>query len=330
MFEGFDRSSEQEESNSLIKEVGLAYRDSAVGFKNRLVYFFTHFSECMKAGWDKIRAWEKFDLLLVLTVCAFLCYAYTMLTNGFVVAVNGDYRLQGMAFIYNGYDDWHYFFKTGVFPMWDTSGALGVDNITGYSFYYLFDPFFLALLIWPRAWLSQMQAIFMIVKTVLSGLFMYDYLGSFHITKSTRKIGALAYAFCGWGWFYLWFFHMAEIVTFLPLMLWGVEKIIQKKDPRLFTVAAFLIGATNYQFLAIFMVFSFFYALFRYFHTFKERDKAGNWAVIGIGFVAFLTGILICCFIIIPSYLQIKSMPRISTSGTFLAQFQAANGVWAK
>lgn len=315
---------------SFIQESKAAFTEAYTDVKAAVKHFFNDFPDIMKGLWAKIAASDKWQLVGMLTVCAFLCFVYELITNGGVVAVNGDYRLQGMAFIYNGYDDWHYFFSTGVFPLWDTSGALGVDNITGYSFYYLFDPFFLALLIWPRAWLSQMQAVFMIVKIVLAGLFFYDYLGSFHITRASRKIGGIVYAFCGWGWFYLWFFHMAEIVTFLPLMLWGVEKIIQKKDPRLFTVGAFLMGATNYQFLAIFMVFSFFYAMFRFFQTMKLRTSDENFSVLGLGVASFMTGIMLCCFIIVPSFLRIQSMPRMSSSNTFIAQLKACDTIWEK
>ncbi|MCI2068161.1 MAG: YfhO family protein [Bacilli bacterium] len=314
-----------------ITEAKLAFVDFGRDVASGTTYFFSHFKEVTKNEWEKIKKSDMWHLVGVLTLVAFLCFANTLLTNGFTVPVGGDFRLQGMAFIYNGYDDWHYFFRTGIFPMWDTSGALGLDNITGYSFYYLFDPFFLALLIWPRAWLNQIQAILMIAKIVLAGVFFYQYLGSFHITKATRKIGAIAYAFCGWGWFYLWFFHMMEAATFLPLMLLGVEKIIKKKDPRLMIVAMFLMGATNYQYLAIFTVFCFFYAMFRFFQTMKERNAEEGWQVLGLGFVAFLTGVMVCAFIIIPCFLSIKSMPRIASStNSFLAQLQAADGLGAK
>lgn len=319
------------DGSSPITEVKLAFADFGRDVASSTNYFFSHFSEVMKDRWEKIKKSDMWHLVAVLTIVAFLCFANTLLTNGFTVAVNGDFRLQGMAFIYNGYDDWHYFFRTGIFPMWDTSGALGLDNITGYSFYYLFDPFFLALLIWPRAWLNQIQAIMMIAKIVLAGVFFYQYLGAFHITKASRKVGAIAYAFCGWGWFYLWFFHMMEAATFLPLMLLGVENIIKKKDPRLMIVSMFLMGATNYQYLAIFTVFCFFYAMFRFFQTMKERDTKEGWLVLGIGFAAFLTGVVVCAFIIIPCFISIKSMPRIASStNSFLAQLQAAEGLGAK
>jgi uncharacterized membrane protein YfhO len=312
------------------EELQLAFKDWAADFSASANNFFRNFSVNMKKTWAKMRASDKWQITGWLALIAFLCFAQTMFLNSFTIPIAGDFRYQGMAFIYNGYDDWHYFFRTGVFPMWDTSGLLGVDNVDAYSFYYLFDPFFLALLIWPRAWLNQMQAIFMLVKLVLAGLFFYEYLGSFHITKQTRKVGAVAYAFCGWGWFYLWFFHFEEVATFFPLMLLGIEKIIQKKDPRLYMVAMFLMGATNYQFLAIFTVFCFIYAIWRYCETFKTRSAEDNLKVIWMGFYSFAIGLMICCYIIWPNFLSVKNMPRFS-SASYITSLKSAtswNAFW--
>jgi uncharacterized membrane protein YfhO len=306
------------EDGSFKSELKLSFIDFWASLQFKANHFTKNYELYFSKLFRKIRLSPAWQVTGLLSLCAFLCFAHVLFTNGFTVPVQGDYSLQGMAFIYNGYDDWHYYFQTGVFPLWDTSGMLGVDNITANAFYYLYDPFFLALLIWPRSWLNQIQAIMMMVKLILAGLFFFLYLGEFNLKDSTKKFGALAYAFCGWGWFYLWFFHMQEVMTFLPLMLWGIEKIIKKKDPRLFTFAMFLMGATNYQFLAIFTVFSFFYALFRYFQTLKTRTRSDNWLVLYIGFVSFLIGIMLTAFIILPNYIYIQNMPRIS-SGKYLS-----------
>ena len=107
----------------------------------------------------------------ILTIVAICCFAYTWLNNGFTVPLSGDYSLQEMTFLFNGYDDWHYFFRTGVFPAWDRSVFLGMDNVGGNSFYYLFDPFFLILLPFPRDWLLVLQGLEFVPKMVLAGMF---------------------------------------------------------------------------------------------------------------------------------------------------------------
>lgn len=304
--------------------IRLAFADAYHDVCDRVSYFFHNFTDLLKKLGNHIVNSPKWQLTGMLALVALACFISTLIQSDFAVVIGGDFKLQGIAFIYNGYDDWHYFFRTGTFPMWDKSGVLGVDNIGAYSFYYLFDPFFLILLIWPRAWLNQVYSVVMMLKIILAGLFFYDYLGSFKLKDLTKRIGAIAYSCCGWMWYYLWFFHMMEAATFLPLMLLGVENIIQKKDPQVMMVGMFLMGAVNYQFLAIFTVLCFIYAMFRFFQTMRNRDKDGNWTVLGLGFVSFLTGILLSCYIIGPAFNLITSMPRIHTSNTFASVFKAA------
>jgi uncharacterized membrane protein YfhO len=304
------------ESNGggFFQEFKLGFNDLAFDINDWVLNFFSNFSFEMKKFWKKIKRSDSWQIAGMLTFVSVFIFMYTMITESGTLTFSGDFKLQGMTFIYNGYDDWHYYFETGIFPMWDTSGLLGVNNISANSFYYLFDPFFLIMLPFPRTMLSQVQAWVTILKFVLAGVFFYHYLGSFNLKKSTRKVGAMAYAFCGWGFFYLWFFHFAEVLTFFPLMLWGVEKCFSKKDPRLLILSILLMGATNYQFLAIFAVCAFIYAIFRLLQTIKTRTAKENFGILGIGFIGFLVGLLLTGFIVIPNYIAIQGMPRISSS----------------
>jgi len=304
------------ESNGkgFFQELKLGFRDLAFDINDWCLSFFSHFRLNMRKFWLKIKISDSWRLTGMLSFVGFFIFMYTMITQSGTIPFNGDFKLQGMTFIYNGYDDWHYYFKTGIFPLWDTSGLLGVDNITANSFYYLFDPFFLVLLPFPRSILNQVQAVVTILKFVLAGVFFYHYLGSFHLKKSTKKVGAMAYAFCGWGFFYLWFFHFAEAMTFFPLILWGVEKCFSKKDPRLLVLSLLLMGATNYQFLAIFGFYAFIYAMFRFFQTIFKRSAKDSLKIIGIGFIGFSVGLLLTAFIIVPNYIDIQDMSRVSNT----------------
>ena len=311
------------EERYFFTQLGYGVKDIAFDIRDWFIWLFEDFLGRLKVLWEKIRNSNSWQLAGILVFVGIFCFLYTLITEGGTIPLSGDFELQGMTFIYNGYDDWHYYFETGVFPLWDTSGILGVSNIAANSFYYLFDPFFLVLLIFPRAFLSQAQSIVTISKLVLAGIFFYHYLKSFNLKISTRKVGALAYAFCGWGWFYAWFFHFAEVMTFFPLMLWGVERCLQKKDPRLLVLSVLLMGATNYQFLAVFGVLSFIYAMFRYFQTIGHRSLKGNFSALGIGFFGFAIGLLLTGFIVIPNYLSIQSMPRVTSASYLTNLFNA-------
>lgn len=319
----------ESKSNSKIEFIGLAFKDYYAYLRKSIIDFFSNFTVKMSNTFSKMKASPSFQVAFYAFIVSVLSYGYVLITQHFTLPINGDFMLQGMTFIYNGYDDWHYFFQTGHFVEWDTSGLIGVSNINAYSFYYLFDPFFLALLIFPRSFLLQAQAIMMILKLVLAAVFFFKYLSCFDISKSTRKIGAISYAFCGWGWFYLWFFHFQEVLTFFPLMLLGIEYIFRKKDLRLFVLSCFLMGCTNFQFLAISLMCTFIYAMCRWFKDLLKNKFKGSLEIILIGFIAFLLGILTCAFILLPNYISIQNMPRVSSS-TYLLDLKNAEGLKAK
>ena len=285
--------------------------------------------EKVKRLFDAIR--HPNDALLtlyLLTLVAIACFGYALVNNQFTIPMGGDYTLQEMTFLFNGYDDWHAFFRTGSFPVWDRSIFLGIDNVGGNSFYYLFDPFFLLCLPFPREWLLTLQGLAFIPKTVIAGMFFYWYLGSFDFSNKTRRMGALAFGFNSYIFSYLWF-HFLDSVAFLPLMFLGLERIIQKRDPRIFLVANLLNAMASYFFFVVFMFGAFFYAVFRYFQTIKTRDVEDNLRVIGLGIVSFIVSIMLGAFTLLPGMATAMSMPRVS-SANFLETFFQAQGIGEK
>lgn len=292
----------------LLNHLGRSFSDLGQWLKK----VFLHPSEGMKT----------FYLLVLI---ANLCFFYTWVTHSFTVPLGGDYTLQEMTFIYNGYDDWHEFFRTGSFPTWDRSVFLGIDQVGGNSFYYLFDPFFLMLLIFPRSWLLALQGLSYVPKMVLGGMFFYWYLGSFELSPKTRRLGALCYGFSGWAFVYLWF-HFVDSAAFLPLMFLGIEKILKKRDPRVLFVGFLLNGMCNYFFFVVFTIGAFLYAIFRFFQTMKKRTGTENWAVIGMGVFAFVIGVCLGAFTLLPGMVVALNMPRTGTN-TWLTNIKAAGSL---
>ena len=61
-----------------------------------------------------------------------------------------DYSWQYVPFAYDFWDQWHVFFSTGRFPLYDSTIWLGLDNIGSNSYYSLFDPFLAVMALFPR------------------------------------------------------------------------------------------------------------------------------------------------------------------------------------
>ena len=206
----------------------------------------------LKTLFRKLTQNRFFCYVIFLYVIVFLMFLVTLIRNSFTIPMSGDFTLQQIPFYYNGYDDWWASLTSGKFVMWDDSAMLGVNNIGANSFYYLFNPFFLVLLLVPRGWLIQAQAFMMMTKMVLAGVTMKLLLEKFRVKEETTWLFGIAYAFCGWNLYYLWFNHFLEIAVLVPLMLLGIERIIKYQKPLLLIITIFITGLTNYLLLIAF------------------------------------------------------------------------------
>ena len=284
------------------------------------------FKECLPVWLTNIHS--LFYYFLFLLVMGVLFFCTSLFTNYFTTPFSGDYCLQQFAFYTNGYDDWWHFLTTGEFVLYDQNTFLGADNIGSNTFYYLFDPFFLPILLVPRQLVPQGMAVLTIFKIAASGMTFFIYMRYLGASRTASKISGFAYAFSGWMTWYLWFNHFTEVAIVLPLILLGVEKTIKEKKPWVLAASLCLMGFTNFFFLVCFALCAFLYAMFRYFQTFKTRSWADNGWVLLFGFLGFLIGILMPMMVVFPATMHALNAPRAKNSGylyDMTEAFKAAN-----
>ena len=246
--------------------------------------------------------------LLVLVGIIFYCTS--LFTNYFTTPFTGDYTSQEFAFYTNGYDDWWHFLTTGEFVLFDTNTFLGVNNIGANSFYYLFSPFFMPILLCPRQLIPQGMAILTIFKNACAGMIFYGYMRYLGASRNSSKVCGIAYGYCGWMAWYLWFNHFTDVTLVFPLILFGVEKVLREKKPWVLMASLALSGFTNFFFMICFAISGFMYAMFRFFQGINKHSAKDNWMILGIGFVAFLVGLLMSCMVTIPSIMLSLNAPR--------------------
>ncbi|MGM9874222.1 MAG: YfhO family protein [Bacilli bacterium] len=292
----------------------IAFKNNQKKSNNKFLLMITDFFKNHKS---------QFEYFLFLLIMGILFFFSILITNNFTTPYSGDYCAQQFSFYLNGYDDWHHFFKTGEFVFYDTNTYLGANNIGSNSFYYLFDPFFLLTLIFPRAIIPQVMAAMTILKLACSGLAFYFYIRYFKVKEETSMLCGLAYAFSGWVSWYLWFNHFSEVAVFFPLILLGVEKILKEKRPFVLMVSLLLMGVTNYFFFICFVICAFIYAMFRYFQRLKLNNAKDNLIILGIGFIGFLVGILLSLVVVLPGAMIAINSDR-ATSSTYLANLLSA------
>ena len=256
-----------------------------------------------------------FYYYLFLVVVGIIFFATSLFINSFTTPFTGDYVTQQYAFYTNGYDDWWHFFRTGDFTLYDTNTFLGVDNIGSNSFYYLFDPFFMPILLFPRQFVPQGMAILTILKMALSGMAFYAYMRYLGASRRASKITGLAYAFSGWVTWYLWFNHFTGVAVAFPLILLGIEYILKDKKPLILMSSICLIGFINFFFMFTYVLCAVFYAAFRYCQRLQHNSKKDNLIILLLVLVSFIIGIVMPMMVVYPSLTHALSSPRASNNG---------------
>lgn len=267
--------------------------------KNKLINFY-----------HKNRGLLMFVLMLIIT--GFLFYGYIMINNHFATPFSGDYVMQYIPLAYNYYDDWHYFFSTGVFPYWDSNIFLGADTITSDGYYIMFSPFFALLLPFPRTWIPQMLGIISVLRIVLAGVFFRLYLKKMGVKELFAQLGALAFSCCGWMAYYQWFNNFLDILVFFPCILLGIEYVIQNKRPWILIMSLGLLGIDNFFFFPATCIMMAGYALFRYFQRIKLNSRKDNLQILGIGALSFLLAVMLSMVVFLPGLITGLSDPKVS------------------
>ncbi len=239
-----------------------------------------------------------------------------LIENSGTSMLGWDYTWQFVSFAYDYYDQWHVFFTTGHFPLYDTTIWVGLDNIGSNSFYSLFDPFNFLFVFFPRAWIPVLFSFTTFLKLMISGLIMRCYLRYHGISEAASRIGATALAFSGYMMFMVGFPTTVSSCVYIPLILLGIDKIIREKKPYCLITGLFLLGLTSFFFLVVACIWGVCYALWRYFWSFKTRKAKDNVMVMLMGVASFAVGLMMSAWTLLPSLRQSSLSGRSVSIGS--------------
>ena len=246
--------------------------------------------------------------------------AYCLFTNEFTQLLNWDYTWQFVPFAYDYYDSWKTFFSTGHFPLYDGGTFMGTDNIGSGSYYGLFDPFVVALIFFPRSFIPQAYAILTFLRFAVSALLMRCYLKYLGCKEWTARIGAVAYAFSGFATYMSGFPNVLTATVYVPMILWGIERVLKERKPGVLIWGLFLEGITSFFYLVVVCIWGVAYALWRYFQGIRSRTKKENLQAMGLGVAAFALGLCLCAFTVLPSIRESALSGRASSIGSAYLQ----------
>jgi len=193
---------------------------------------------------------------------------------------------------------------------WTWSYALGMSTIQAFSFYAMGSPFYWLSLLFPVTWYPYLVGWIYILKYTVAGIAAYCFIRRFTKSDTAAILGALMYAFSAYQTTNLMYYHFHDVVALFPLILTGIEKVLEDPKGRETLVFAVFINAlNNYYFFVMEAVFAAMYFLFRTFDGGKP-DLRRLWKDILNCILCGLWGMAMAAVLLVPSLMYVMRSSR--------------------
>lgn len=251
---------------------------------------------------------KKHPYLTVFGLCfilGFLIILPTMIMGHGVFYFIDDYNQQEIPF--NIY--FNKAIKSGKL-LWDFHNDLGASFIGSYSFYNFFSPFAIVLWLFKSSTVPYLMGLMLALKFAVAGLTSFMFLNRFVKNKKYALLGSLFYAFSGFQFTNLIFYHFHDCVAFFPLLLYSLDRLIKEDKKGIFALSVALNLFTNYFFFIGQVVFVILYYLV------LNITKHYQFSLKKFGQIAFesIVGVGLGCLVLLPSIYFVVSNPRLSSN----------------
>ena len=195
-------------------------------------------------------------------------------------------------------------------PLWSWNHLIGDNFIASYTFYTLTSPFVWINCLFPDQWMLYGITFTLLLKMLCTGLVAYVYLRKMSISTDASIVGALMYAFSSFAVSNLFYYHFLEPMIAFPLLLTAIERFIRREryGGVCMVLASFLVFFINYYFAACSMVAALIYALCRL----GSKEIHASAARVGYGVLLVGVGLLLSCFVLLPTVAHFQGNPRQS------------------
>lgn len=197
---------------------------------------------------------------------------------------------------------------------WSWAYSLGGDIFAQFIYYYATSPFLWLSLLWNAETfeqLTQVSLFLSILKFILSGVLFYAFMKQLKRSNLSSLVGAFIYI----GSTYLMQRSftddfMADAFVYLPLVMIGIERLLQKGRPTLFIVSVCIMVQSSFYFGYITTIYLIIYTLVSFFTRLKEDVWISRWTN---GFKVagyYILGLLLASYSFIPAIYQFLNAYR--------------------
>lgn len=250
---------------------------------------------------------DRHPFVTVFLLCAglsALVFLPSVIRGGGMLTVVSDFNHQQIVF--------HLFSNQSVKNgemLWDWYTDLGGSFIGNYGFYTLGSPFFWLSCLFPSSAVPYLMAPLLVLKYGTAGLTAFAYIRRFVRRNEPAVLAALFYTFSGFQAMNLLFNHFHDVTALFPLLLIGLEELMEHRRPGVFACAVALNAFANFFFFIGEVVFIAVYFLIRFvsmdLHRLRRAGQCLWEGALGVGVAAVL---------FLPCVLFTMQNPRASRS----------------
>lgn len=191
--------------------------------------------------------------------------------------------------------------KGGESLFYSFRAGLGINFLSLFS-YYLSSPFNLLILFFKKSQLNMAVSMIIVLKIAFSGM-----TAGIYFSSKSKKPGfsvlmvSMAYALSSYMIGYCWNVMWLDAIMIFPIVIMGLERLIDKKDGRLYCIALFYALYCNYYIAFMICIFAVIWYLFYSFKSVKQFFFRG------VSFALYsLLAAGMASILLIPAYLGIK------------------------
>lgn len=193
-------------------------------------------------------------------------------------------------------------------------------NVFGLFSYYLASPFCLILVLFPASKIPEAVALMTLLKISASGLTFSLFLQyTFKKSSPFVVLCSCAYALMTYSMHYSMCIMWLDGVIWLPVILLGVERMLDKKSPAVFLFAYTLSLISNYYTGYMNTLFTAIWFFYRYFTRDAERSAKDFFIMLGKIVGCGAVGLLLSVGVLFPTFMDILQ-GKLSGSSAYVPE----------
>ena len=261
---------------------------------------------------------EHFRMLLTITIVILIIFGlFLFFDRPFILSA--DQQLQYNIF----YQEWVRLIKDflhgGDLPMYSWNSFLGSDFYSSQAYYVVGDIFMPIILLFDHfdhiSGINNALFFETILCVYISAISMRLFLKEHGIKKDYVLDNiSIIYSISGWALLFFGQYMFHRFYAFLPLLFYGLEKILNNKKNYVFVFSVTVLFLQNYYLMFPTSVFLLIYGIFSTINRgfkFKQIIKYGLYSLI-----CYLIGLALSAFLTLPALTFLVSNPRVGNYGS--------------